>query len=179
MALRDSRETVQRQVILLHEGPCREGLTAHAIAALDRLAEHPATKSRLLHIAVESIQNIIRHAMKCADRSTEHSCIFRIAKEGGGYTVLCGNPVRRADVAALRRRIEAVNAVDRDGLKELYRGILQKQTAGDDPGPGLGFVDMARRSGKKLLYEFQEMSEDCCFFRMEITVSPCNRQMCN
>lgn len=172
---------LQPTIILQQEGFAASAfgptLIAQATEALGRLKEHPATRRRLLYVVIESVQNIVRHGSMAGRPSTEHPFIFRLTAEPGGYTILSGNAIPSVDVDRLQRRIRAINGLNGEGLKDLYRSILQRTNAGQNGGAGLGFVDMARRSGKKLLCEFQEMSEDYCFFRMEVTVSRGNRPM--
>ena len=71
---------------------------------------------------------------------------------------------------ALKKTLEHINSLDKEGLKDLYKEIIKNTTISDKGGAGLGFVDMARKSGQKLLYEFPEMSPDYHFFCLKVIV---------
>jgi len=68
-------------------------------------------------------------------------------------------------------KLEKINSLDKEGLKELYKAIIKNTTISEKGGAGLGFVDMARKSGTKLEYEFPEMSTDYAFFCLKVNVS--------
>jgi len=55
-------------------------------------------------------------------------------------------------------------------LKELYKEIIKNTTISEKGGAGLGFVDMARKSGGKLEFEFPEMNTEYCFFCLKVNV---------
>jgi hypothetical protein len=84
---------------------------------------------------------------------------------------MTGNPVRKKVIAGLKANLERINALDKDGLKDLYKQIIQGATLSEKGGAGLGFVDMARKSGEKLWFDFPEMSEAQSFFCMKVNVS--------
>ena len=84
---------------------------------------------------------------------------------------MSGNPVRKAKVTDLRDTLERINGLDKDGLKDLYKKIIQDTTLSEKGGAGLGFVDMARKSGEDLWFDFPEMSEVHCFFCLKVNVS--------
>jgi hypothetical protein len=56
-------------------------------------------------------------------------------------------------------------------LKSLYKEIIKGGSGlTNKGGAGLGFVDMARKSGQKLEYEFEELGEGLSFFSLKTTV---------
>jgi hypothetical protein len=83
---------------------------------------------------------------------------------------MSGNPVQKTNVPKLQKSLDHINGLDKDGLKELYKEIIKNTTISDKGGAGLGFVDMARKSGGKLEFEFPEMNSDYCFFCLKVNV---------
>jgi hypothetical protein len=67
--------------------------------------------------------------------------------------------------------LDEINSLDKDGLKSLYKEII-KSSSGltDKGGAGLGFVDMARKSGQKLVYKFQDIDDQTSFFSLKTIV---------
>lgn len=152
-------------------------LIARATSACSLLPEAERVKRRLLHVVVESVQNIFRHSGATAFNTVSGHCMLVVTAEHGGYAVISGNPIRKANASHIVSKIEEVNALNREGLTDLYRRILRDTRVSIKGGAGLGFVDIARRSGKKLFFDFQEISEDYCFFRLKVFVPGTSRLM--
>jgi hypothetical protein len=83
---------------------------------------------------------------------------------------MAGNPIRKENMPKLEKTLEHINSLDKDGLKDLYKEIIKNTTISDKGGAGLGFVDMARKSGEKLEYEFPDMSAEYYFFCLKVNV---------
>ncbi len=99
-----------------------------------------------------------------------HAAIFLIGKEADRYSIMSGNPVQKPNVERLQKTLEHINGLDKEGLKQLYKDIIKNATISEKGGAGLGFVDMARKSGEKLEFEFPEMNNNYCFFCLKVNV---------
>jgi hypothetical protein len=84
--------------------------------------------------------------------------------------VTSGNPVDKETADSLKERIDSINKLDKDGLKAMYKDIIKSNSLSDKGGAGLGFVDMARKSGQKLEYDFEDMGEGFYFFSLTTTI---------
>jgi len=93
-----------------------------------------------------------------------------VGRESRGYSVMSGNPIRKENVPALKEALARVNRLGKDGLKDLYRDIIQGTKLSEKGGAGLGFVDMARKSGEKLQFDFHELTEDYDLFCLKVNV---------
>ena len=56
-------------------------------------------------------------------------------------------------------------------LKQLYKEIIKGTEISDKGGAGLGFVDMARKSGNGLEYSFEKLDSEYSFFSLKSTIS--------
>jgi hypothetical protein len=120
---------------------------------------------------VEALQNIVKHSDELVDGQVRsHAAIFLIGKEANRYSIMTGNPIRKENVVKLQGALDRINGLDKDGLKDLYKEIIKNTTISDKGGAGLGFVDMARKSGERLEFEFPEMNEEYCFFCLKVNV---------
>ena len=84
---------------------------------------------------------------------------------------MSGNPVRKENIPPLQKALERINGLDKDGLKELYKEIIKNTTISDKGGAGLGFVDMARKSGEKLEWSFADMNDEFSFFCLKVNIA--------
>ena len=169
------RAMISHKLILVYQGDFTQETTKSILTMAERSLEvsneDPGIKRKVFNVMVESLQNIVKHNEEfTGEDSGRHTAIFLIGKEPDRYGIMSGNPVHKSRLAALRATLERVNALDRDGLKDLYKNIIQDATISDKGGAGLGFVDMARKSGEKLSFDFHKMSEEYFFFSLKVNV---------
>jgi hypothetical protein len=169
------RTMMSQKLILVYQGDFTQETTKSILAMaernIDSSGEESNIKRKVFNVMVESLQNIVKHSDELVDGETRsHAAIFLIGREDGKYTIMSGNPIRKANIPKLKQTLEHINALDKDGLKELYKEIIKNTTISEKGGAGLGFVDMARKSGGKLEFEFPEMSGDYCFFSLKVNV---------
>ncbi len=167
------RTMMSRSLILAYQGDVTQETTKSILTMAERSLEASegdvTIKRKVFNVMVESLQNIVRHNERPPKGA--HPAIFLIGREGNSYAVMSGNPVSKKRVPSLKSALERVNSLDQEGLKDLYKNAIQDATISDKGGAGLGFIDMARKSGEKLSFEFPEMSASYCFFCLKINVS--------
>ena len=166
---------VSNQLILVYQGDFTQETTKSILTMAERSLEasheDAAVKRKVFNVMVESLQNIVKHnELLTGENTRTHTAIFLIGKEANQYGIMSGNPVHKSRVNALKQTLERINALDKDGLKDLYKNIIQDTTISDKGGAGLGFVDMARKSGEKLWFDFPEISGEYCFFSLKVNV---------
>lgn len=169
------RTMTSQKLILVYEGDftweTTKSILAMAECSLEASEVDQAIKRKVFNVMVESLQNIVKHHEEFVDPDRTHTAIFLVGREANGYTIMSGNPVHKKRVSGLKRTLDRINGLDKDGLKDLYKEIIRQTTLSDKGGAGLGFVDMARKSGQKLWFDFPEMSEVYCFFCLKLNVS--------
>lgn len=149
----------------------RGEVTAHLVMNILELARTNLAKaddtrkmrSRIYYIMGEGLQNITAHQAVGGD-SADSSAIVVIYKKRHKYIIATGNLMNRDSEAALREKLEKINHLDADGLKELSRET--RTTVGFTPegGASLGLIEMAKRSGNKLDYLIKPVDETHSYF---------------
>lgn len=170
------RTMMSQKLILVYQGDFTQETTKSILTiaerSLEASEEDPAIKRKVFNVMVESLQNIVKHNEEIVEgKIWSHAAIFLVGRESNRYTIMSGNPVHKNRVRDLKGALEDINGLDKEGLKDLYKKIIQGTTLSDKGGAGLGFVDMARKSGEKLWFDFPEMSETYCFFCLKVNVS--------
>ena len=166
---------MSQNLILVYQGDFTQESTKSILSMaernLDSSGEDSSIKRKVFNVMVEALQNIVKHSDELVDGQTRnHSAIFLIGKEANRYSIMSGNPVQKTNVPKLQKSLDHINGLDKDGLKELYKEIIKNTTISEKGGAGLGFVDMARKSGGKLEFEFPEMNSEYCFFCLKVNV---------
>lgn len=169
------RTMMSQKLILVYQGDFTQETTKSILAMaernLDSSGEESSIKRKVFNVMVEALQNIVKHSDELIDGTMRsHAAIFLIGKEDNRYSIMSGNPIRKGNVEGLKKKLEQINALDKDGLKEMYKEIIKNTTISDKGGAGLGFVDMARKSGSHLEFSFPEMSAEYCFFCLKVNV---------
>jgi hypothetical protein len=122
-------------------------------------------KKKLFNIMVESLQNICKHS------KAGYSSVFMIGENEDGFTVISGNPINHDKIELVIEKIDQVNNLGPEGLKVLYKEVRLRTAISDVGGAGLGFIDMARKSGNKLKYHFSNLTTNTFFFTLSANIS--------
>ncbi len=166
---------LERNLILVYEGEFTQEITKSVLAMaernMDSMGEESNIKRKVFNVMVECLQNIVKHGEELiVQKEQKPSAIFMIGKQGGAYIITSGNPIKNEEVDKLRSKLEQINGLDRDGLKQLYKDIIKNTDLSEKGGAGLGFVDMARKSGQKLEFDFHPVDEKYSFFSLKTTI---------
>ncbi len=171
------RTMMEQKLILVYQGDFTQETTKSILAMaernLDSAAEESSTKRKVFNVMVEALQNIVKHSSEQglkAGSLISKSAIFMISKTDSHYCVMTGNPIPKVHRQGLTEVLELLNSKDKEGLKEMYKEIIKNSQISDKGGAGLGFVDMARKSGEKLEFTFPEMNEEYDFFCLKVNV---------
>ena len=87
-----------------------------------------------------------------------------------GYYITVGNLIRDEEKEDLKEKLDDVNKLNREELKEKYRDAILKSEVTEGTGAGLGIIDMAIKSENRLEYTFSDVKDDISFFILEIKV---------
>jgi hypothetical protein len=173
------RTMLQQKLILVYEGEFTQEITKSVLAMAERnmesVGEELNIKRKVFNVMVECLQNICKHADDISlEESLKNSAIFMIGKHANEYIITSGNPIANDKISGLSKKLEQINGLDKEGLKALYKEIIKNGDLSDKGGAGLGFVDMARKSGQKLEYDFQPINDSISFFSLKTTISRAN-----
>ncbi|HNY09167.1 MAG TPA: SiaB family protein kinase, partial [Tenuifilaceae bacterium] len=96
---------------------------------------------------------------------------FMVSKGDAEYHVTTGNIIENSKIEELSQILDNINNLDKEGLKELYKTQMREGRLSEKGGAGLGFIDIARKTGRKLDYHFLPIDEDTHFFVLTSTIS--------
>jgi len=140
---------------------------------MENMQEEPKTKKKVYNVLVECLQNLYHHMDDATDLNGDknRSAIFMIAKNNGIYDIITGNYILNENIVGLKTRLDEVNSLSKDMLKEYYRSVLNNGEMSLKGGGGLGMIDIARKTGEKLAYDFLEIDNKVSFFTLIIKVT--------
>jgi hypothetical protein len=79
--------------------------------------------------------------------------------------------VKNGELKPLRSRIDNVNSQDTDELKALYKSTITNGEFTAKGGAGLGFIEMAKTTGSKLEYAFENLSNDYSLYTFRVSMN--------
>jgi len=166
-------------VLLAYKGSITSELINEVLEAveekLDEGKEEGKTRKKLYNVLVESLQNLYHHIEETHDGIDEDldpkfGILVIEREEAGEYKVITGNFISSSKINYLKEKINKINSLSKDELKDMYKFILNHQKISTKGGGGLGLIDIARKTGKKLVYNFYPYNEKYSFFDLTIQV---------
>jgi len=165
-------------VILAYKGSITSEMINDILEGVEKKLEDADEDSKLrkkiYNILVESLQNLFHHIEITHEGILEELepkfGVLVVIRENDSYKVITGNFINSRRIKFLKEKIDKINSLSKDELKDMYKFILNHQKLSAKGGGGLGLVDIARKSGNKLEYEFHNYNDDYYFFNLTIRV---------
>lgn len=170
----------RNNIILSFKGAITSELLSSVLqimeSKMEDLEESLKTRRKVFNVLVECLQNLYHHIDDFEIEGTPEdiakmkSAVFMIARNEGYYNVVTGNFLLTENVDKLTERIETINSFDRNELKEYYKSVLNNGEMSAKGGGGLGFIDIAKKSGEKLEYDFTKVDDTYSFFTLIVKI---------
>lgn len=133
-----------------------------------------AVYKKLLLIMIESLENILKYNETFDSNSyirTHFTQKFIIEKNNKKYFLTSTNVVLNSDIPKLKNKINQVNSLDSDGLKDLYKSTITDGQFTHKGGAGLGFIEMAKISTEKIQYNFETIDNKYSSYELTIVIN--------
>lgn len=142
---------------------------------LEHLENDVTTRKKVYGVLTECLQNLCNHIEKSDDLMPlgdydTHSAVIMVDSDNDAYFIKTGNFVTNKRVDELKRTFDEINTLSKEELKDRYNKILSNKVFSEKGGAGLGLIDIARKSGKKLEYSFEKVDDKFSFFSFQITI---------
>lgn len=122
---------------------------------------------------IESLENIMKYREYPEHgQSSElaYTPLFTVIKEGDRYYINSCNSLENNKMESLEKRLTYLNNLTPQGIKEFYKETITNGLFSQKGGAGLGLIEMAKISGNKIEYLFQQINENYVNFSLRITV---------
>jgi hypothetical protein len=127
-------------------------------------------RRRIFSVLVEILENVAKYSPGREPEEKFGMPVAMIGVEGDEYTLSTGNLILNEMVEDLKRKLDTINMFDKVGLKELFRKSLSGQTITSNNTGNMGLIDMARKSGSKLVYQFERVNELYSYYVLSVKV---------
>ena len=135
--------------------------------------EPGAVQRKVFHVMVECLQNVSKYSDSTIEQNYLYAGmgVFVVTRSTTEYRITTGNAMETAKIIELKSILETINNMDKDELNEAYKKQIKEGHLHEKGGAGLGFIDIRRKTGNTLSYEFMEIDEDLSFFILSSCIS--------
>lgn len=141
---------------------------------MDDFNENSKIRKKVYNVLVESLQNLYHHIEVLPEEMHgqfgSKFGILVISRKEDKYKISTGNFVLQDKVDVLKNKIDKINSMGKEELKDMYKFILNHQRLSEKGGGGLGLVDIARKTGNKLDYTFEKFDDNFYFFNLDVFI---------
>ena len=169
-------ENKKHEIKLIYEGEITQSLTKFFAASTEKEMEcnqeDLSIIMKVYHITVECMQNILKHSKNAPEQPAgsvaRGICIFNIYENN--YTVTTGNHISKENSAKVSAMLDAINSFSKEELKARYLEQLKNGKLSES-NAGLGFLDIAKKTGNKLCYHIESVNDETDFFILKAVVT--------
>ena len=169
------RSMMDNHIILSFKGEITSEIITMVLQIMETRLEAEEAKSsvkkKVFNILVECMQNLYHHAeAEKTGQEMTRKAMLEMYFLDGYYNIVTGNYIKNENVDKLKSRLDKVNSMSKDELRQFYREILDNNQISSKGGANLGMIDMARKSGEKLDYHFTHVNDDTSFFDFKVRI---------
>ncbi len=140
---------------------------------LEAVDEKGSTKRKIFNILVECLQNLYHHAAIDTTNNKKTSqkiALLELWFENNYYYILTANYIKNENVANVKNKLDKINSLSKEELRDFYREILDNDQISEKGGAGLGMIDIARKSGEKLEYNINKVNDELSFIDFKVKI---------
>lgn len=126
---------------------------------------------RISFIMVECFQNVVRHGKSSDSQKEKSEGLFAARLLGDANYVSSINMIDVAEVEMLREKLNQLNDIEKDKLKALYLEVLNNEELSAKGGAGLGLIQLARKAGQPISYDFENLNEQLANFYLSLKLT--------
>lgn len=168
------KKMLDTNLSLVYQGGFSQEITKAFVSLaeknMDQAEEIRSVKRKVFNVMVECLQNIVKHSNEMKDTPIGQNAIFLVGVDQVKYVISSGNIIYSENIPTLETLLNKINSLDKEGLKSYYKEVIKEGKLSEKGGAGLGLIDMARKSGEKLIYEFKTIDEQYAFFSLQILI---------
>ncbi len=167
----------ESNIVFAYKGDMNDGLLEAVYSMMEKHMEDeqiPAgKKKKFFQILIESFQNVLHHRLNPEGKEIVDSGFtgFVIKNHpNDSYSITTGNLMESSSVESLKKNLDHINSLPAEDLRSHYQKLLSESEFSGKGGAGLGIIELARKSGNKLNYEFTKVNELHSFFCLTIII---------
>ncbi len=154
------KKMCERSIVLDFQGAISQDMVVGMAELLKKKYSREFGRSkmakRLFSIFIEMAQNIASYSAERVYLDSQvgdvGAGIIVVTETDSIYTITSGNLVKKKSIPKILDRCREINRLDREGLRKLYKTQIKLSREKEKKGAGLGFIDIARKSGNPIQF---------------------------
>lgn len=168
-------KAVFSNTVLFYEGEVNHEITKALTITTERHltenSEKRVIQKKVFNVMIECLQNIDKHTIELnEDNNSIKKGAILVLDFSDSYCIISGNPVTQNQVKGLTTIINNLQYKEKEELRSLYKSQLENGRLSEKGGAGLGFIDIARKTGNSLNFSFIELKNNLFFFILKIII---------
>ena len=163
----------KRENILAHYGPLSYEeigfLLNRMTAFVDKQGMNITIKKKVYSAMVESLENIYKH-QDVISSNTDFQPRFSLFLDENELSLFASNSILKCKIPPLKEKLDKVNSLDKEGLKDLYKLTILSGNVSPKGGAGLGIINIAKVSENHINYKFEPIDNDFSYFTINVTI---------
>jgi len=135
-------------------------------------------KKRVFKIMFEMLHNIVEYSEDHTNGNSaatgENPGIFLLGSSDNQLHFTAGNYLQLNKTDILSEKLDFVNKLDGGELQDFYNKISSYFESNEINKPDLSIIEMKLRSGNRLNYDFNKISDKYSFFTLQATIEDLN-----
>ena len=145
--------------------------TSMAERDMDKSNEDKSVKRKVFHVMVECLQNMTKHSDDVDRNDGVGNGLFIVGKKDGYWSVITANKILTEKIESLKAAIDNINKLNKEDLNALYKKQIREGSLSEKGGAGLGLIDIARKTGRQLEYQFLPLEDKTNhFFLLKVRI---------
>jgi len=159
------------QIMLSYKGEISQDIMLGLLDLTEKKLDSSNTdltiKSKIFNVMVGCLQNVTYHSDK---NKHAKASMFLIGRVDNGYAIYSGNAISKDKVKDLKAKLMSINDMSGDELTEFYKAWLATRELSNKSGIGLGLIDIARKTGNALEFDFEDIDDEYNYFSLRTVV---------
>ncbi len=165
---------IANEELLRHFGPLSYeeiGFLLNKMAALlDKRGMNITIRKKVYAAMVESLENIYKHQDHIEDDKA-FLPKFNLYMDSQNLTMYVSNSIFNHKILLLKNKLDRVNSLDKEGLKDLYKNTILSGNVSPKGGAGLGIINIAKVSENKINYTFSTINDKYSYFTLNVQIA--------
>lgn len=169
-------EKIDEDAIFDYKGRVEDEDVTSILSSIERILkakdESPKIFKKIFNILIELVQNLHHHGEVPPELAVDYGKfgVLILRDEGMQYRISVGNFIKIDGLKLIRDRIDQINTLSSEETRNLYRIILNNEQFSEKGGGGLGMVEIARKSGNNMEYQFIEYNDNYLFLSIDVVI---------
>ncbi len=164
----------EKEIYMIWSGHITSGISEEVLSLTEsRLVDEDIDyrlRRRVFNIMVEILENVQKYNPGREPEEKHGMPVAMVRLEDNKFILTTGNLILKTSVSDLKEKLDTINSYDKAGLKNLFYKSLSEQSIETDSTGNMGLIEMARKSGSKLDYQFGEVNEVYSYFMLTVKV---------